>query len=236
MDPPEQPHMSPRPRRQSLRGASARASAALIDQLASSPPESPAAATSDADPFGEPFRSSKKDNVKVYGGKRGFRGANGGASRSAIAPPALPMHHKFASTSKKRLLSDTEDLSSSDESTLTPLPSSKSATPLLRSKSMGNLKQGASSQQGSESSISIGPARRNSRPKPPPHTQGLSVLDSASGSMKTGSFVYVLIGVASNTLAEEPVKDDEHAPQRMWWPGFVSRPVSSNDYVWYAFT
>lgn len=255
MDPPEHPHTSPRPRRQSLRGASLRASAAFTDQLAPSPPTSPAPATSDADPFGEPFRSGKKDNVKVYGGKKGFRGGNASASRSAkpaIAPPAPTMHHTFTGTGRKRPLSETDALSSSDESSLTPPPSPiMSATPLLRSKSMKTLKKGASSQKGPEPT-SAGPLRRHLRPQPARHAQSspalamsrtleqttpaqkATVIDSANGSLKTGNFVYVLIGVASKALEEEPKEEGEHAPQRMWWPGFVSRPVSSNTHTSYG--
>ena len=48
-------------------------------------------------------------------------------------------------------------------------------------------------------------------------------MGGKSGGKKLGIFVWVLVDMKGNVVEDDYRDDDENAPQRMWWPGLVSR-------------
>lgn len=237
-----------RPRRESMRGASRKAAVAMAEQLAPSPPESPAKAPLNLDPFGSPVVSSNKGAVKnVYGGRKGFKGND---SKSKVTP--VHISHK---SSKKRALSESEGISSDEESilsTLTSLPPSPKSS----------HSTGTHSRNATKASEPETPSRRrvnstsagHSQRKKLQHTQSTPIIpisakshaplqaaahsspakpqgfDSTNVAMRTGNRVWLRIGVESKALATDVPGDeewDEFSPQEwtMWWPGFISKSV-----------
>lgn len=239
-----------RPRRESMRGASRKAAVAMAEQLAPSPPESPIKGPLNLDPFGSPVSSSKRAVKNVYGGRKVFKG-NDPKSTDA---PATPVRSSRKS-SKKRALSESDGISSDEESVLsalTPLPPSAK-----RSRSTGTQSRNAMKASEPET-----PSRRpvdstsagHSQRKKLQHSQSTPIIpisartyaplqaiahsspakpqgcDSTNGAMHTGDRVWLRIGVESKALAIDVPGDEEwdtFSPEEwtMWWPGFISKSV-----------
>lgn len=239
-----------RPRRESMRGASRKAAVAMAEQLAPSPPESPVKAPLNLDPFGSPVDNSNKGAVKnVYGGRKGFKGKDP-KSKDVPATPVRSSHR----SSKKRALSESDGISSDDESILSALTSLPPSPPTRNT--------GTQSRNAMKASEPETPSRRrvdstsagHSHRKKLQHTQSTPIIpisarsyaplqavahsspvkpqgfDSTNVAMRTGDRVWLRIGAESKALAIDVPGDeewDEFSPQEstMWWPGFISKSV-----------
>ncbi|KAF7986594.1 hypothetical protein HWV62_26368 [Athelia sp. TMB] len=223
-----------RSRRHSMRGASHKAAAAMAEQLADSPPSSPTKTNLDADPFGDPV-SNRKEKVKVqYGGKKGPKGNGAGVLRSVKSTisatsnaPNTPVNRNIGNN-RKRAFSDADGFSSSDESLLTPLPpsvqSSKSVTkrkaPLRDTPSPPGPSFAAAPNRNRLQHTQSTPAIPNKAyTSQTPHANSSPAkapsLEHTNGTMRTGAYVWLLIGVESKAIGDEK-------ELRMWWPGYVS--------------
>ncbi|KZP10877.1 hypothetical protein FIBSPDRAFT_1051088 [Athelia psychrophila] len=225
------------------RGAALKGAAATAEQLAPTPPESPIKAPPDADPFGSPGSSSKRKPLIQYKSKHGATRTKAGPPKSTgvSATPITPVHRSSQKTGRKRALSDSDGMSSSEESALTPLPSSvkpsrstgkrkatkvpEPETPSRRrvdSTSGGNLQRKRLKHKQSTPAISARnhghqPAVAHSSPTKGPD------LNSTNGIRRMGDRVWLRICVESKALAEDVSEKDELGPQTMWWPGHISQ-------------